>query len=53
MKAKEGPCSTPKPSFYQLTEKSKWQAWTDLRDLPIEEAKIQYIERLVSKIANK
>jgi len=44
--AKEGPCRIPKPSFYQLSEKSKWQAWTDLCDLPRYQAEEQYIERL-------
>jgi len=44
--AKEGVCNTPKPSFYQLTEKSKWQAWKDLGNLSKEEAIDQYIERL-------
>jgi len=44
--AKEGACNSPKPSFYQLTEKSKWQAWKDLGTLSKEEAINQYIERL-------
>lgn len=44
--ANEGTCTAPKPSFYQLTEKSKWQAWLDLGDLSGEEAREQYIERL-------
>jgi len=46
--ATEGPCNVPKPSFYQLTEKSKWQAWTDLGELDKETAKSDYIERLDS-----
>jgi len=46
--ATEGPCNVPKPSFYQLTEKSKWQAWTDLGDLDSDTAKFEYIERLES-----
>ena len=27
-----GRCNVPKPSFYQLKEKSKWNAWNDLGD---------------------
>ena len=27
-----GRCNAPKPSFYQLKEKSKWNAWNDLGD---------------------
>ena len=27
-----GQCNVPKPSFYQLKEKSKWNAWNDLGD---------------------
>lgn len=42
----EGPCKTEKPAFYQLKEKSKWQAWVDLGDMDQEIARIQYIERL-------
>jgi len=44
--AKEGQCTAPKPAFYQLTEKSKWQAWMDLGSLEGMEAKLQYIQRL-------
>ena len=25
-----GRCNVEKPSFYQLTEKAKWNAWNDL-----------------------
>ena len=25
-----GPCDAPKPSFYQMKEKSKWNAWNEL-----------------------
>ena len=27
-----GKCDAPKPSFYQLKEKSKWNAWNELGD---------------------
>jgi len=41
-----GPCDVPKPSFYQLTAKSKWQAWKDIGDMCKEDAIMQYIDRL-------
>jgi len=46
--AVEGVCNAPKPSFYQLKEKSKWQAWMDIGQLGVDEAKSQYIDRLDS-----
>eukprot|EP00092_Neocalanus_flemingeri_P013663 GFUD01014736.1.p1 GENE.GFUD01014736.1~~GFUD01014736.1.p1 ORF type:complete len:255 (-),score=67.80 GFUD01014736.1:755-1519(-) len=44
--ASVGKCNTTKPSFYQLTEKSKWSAWTDLGEMGRVEAQLQYIQRL-------
>jgi len=44
--AKEGPCDTPKPSFYQLNEKAKWSSWSDLGDMEKEIAMKQYVQRL-------
>jgi len=41
-----GKCNTPKPSFYQLAEKSKWSAWTELGEMGRIEAQLQYIQRL-------
>jgi len=41
-----GKCNTTKPSFYQLTEKSKWNAWTELGEMGRVEAQLQYIQRL-------
>ena len=43
--AQEGPCNTVKPAFYQLTERSKWQAWSDLADMDRELAMEQYLQR--------
>ena len=39
-------CNTPKPSFYQLSEKSKWFAWTELGNLEKSVALDEYIQRL-------
>lgn len=44
--AKEGPCTTPKPSFYQLNEKAKWSAWSELGTLDEQVAMQQYVDRL-------
>lgn len=41
--ATEGKCNTPKPSWYDLRAKSKWEAWNNLRELPQNEAKQLYI----------
>jgi len=41
-----GECNTPKPSFYQLAEKSKWSAWMELGKMGRVEAQLQYIQRL-------
>jgi len=44
--AKEGDCTTAKPSFYQLTEKSKWNAWKELEGMGRAEAMTQYVEKV-------
>ena len=41
-----GPCNAPKPSFYQLTEKSKWNAWQELGQKSRTESQLEYIQRL-------
>lgn len=40
----EGTCNVPKPSWYDLRAKSKWEAWNKLGNLSQEEAKKKYIE---------
>ncbi|XP_014206005.1 acyl-CoA-binding domain-containing protein 6-like [Copidosoma floridanum] len=44
-----GPCDTPAPSWYQLTAKSKWEAWKSLGDMKREVAMSNYIG-LVSEL---
>jgi len=44
--AKEGDCTIAKPSFYQLTEKSKWNAWKELEGMGRAEAMTQYVEKV-------
>lgn len=45
----EGPCNVPKPSWYDLKNKSKWEAWKCLGNMPKEDAKQRYVD-LVEKL---
>ena len=51
--AKEGECMVAKPSFYQLTEKSKWNAWKELAGMGRAEAMNQYVEKVIVKLSLK
>lgn len=42
----QGPCNTPKPSWYDMKAKSKWEAWNKLGDMPQNKAKEIYIETI-------
>lgn len=42
----EGSCSVPKPSWYDLKAKSKWEAWQKLGDMPQDVAKKLYIKTI-------
>ena len=42
--AKEGACTAAKPSFYQLSEKSKWSAWSGLGAMSRAQAMNEYVE---------
>ena len=42
----EGPCNVPKPSFYQLKEKSKWAAWQEVGERSRTDCQLEYIQRL-------
>ncbi|MCL4129456.1 UNVERIFIED_CONTAM: hypothetical protein GTU68_042777 [Idotea baltica] len=44
--ATEGPCNIPKPGFFDLQGKKKWEAWNDLKQLDKEEASKQYVMKL-------
>lgn len=44
--AKEGPNTTPKPSFYEIVARYKWEAWTKLGDMSKEEAMRGYVNEL-------
>ncbi|KAL3836232.1 hypothetical protein ACJMK2_021671 [Sinanodonta woodiana] len=44
--ATEGPCSIPKPAFWDVVGKAKWEAWHKLGNMPREEAMLNYVEEL-------
>ncbi|XP_036318789.1 acyl-CoA-binding domain-containing protein 6 [Rhagoletis pomonella] len=41
-----GRCNTQKPSVFNMQSRSKWCAWNDLGEMPSEEAKRLYIEKV-------
>lgn len=44
--ATEGPNVMPKPNFWEVTKRAKWEAWTKLGNLSREQAMINYVEEL-------
>ncbi|XP_064594884.1 acyl-CoA-binding domain-containing protein 5-like [Liolophura sinensis] len=42
----EGPCNLPKPSFWEVVKKAKWDAWSKLGEMSREEAMMSYVEEL-------
>lgn len=44
--ATEGKCNQPKPSFWAVINKAKWDAWKCLGNMPKEEAMKKYVEEL-------
>lgn len=44
--ATEGPNTQPKPAFYDVVGRYKWDAWKKLGEMPREEAMINYVEEL-------
>ncbi|XP_049955011.1 acyl-CoA-binding domain-containing protein 5 isoform X1 [Schistocerca serialis cubense] len=44
--ATEGPCTAPRPSFWEVVKKMKWEAWSKLGDMSKEEAMNNYVEEL-------
>lgn len=45
----EGDCNTPKPSWYDMRAKSKWEAWNGLKNMSQKDAKTSYVN-LMKKI---
>ncbi|XP_020297533.1 acyl-CoA-binding domain-containing protein 5A [Pseudomyrmex gracilis] len=44
--ATEGPCQHPKPAFWEVIKKAKWDAWTRLGNMSRTEAMNNYVEEL-------
>lgn len=44
----EGPCNVPKPSWYDMKGKAKWEAWKSLGSLDRNEAKKNYIDSVLT-----
>ncbi|XP_076240431.1 uncharacterized protein LOC143182974 [Calliopsis andreniformis] len=44
--ATEGPCQQPKPAFWEVIKKAKWDAWTRLGNMSKTEAMNNYVEEL-------
>ena len=41
-----GPCDDPKPSFWEVIKRAKWEAWHKLGNMSSEEAMLLYVEDL-------
>ncbi|XP_053215638.1 acyl-CoA-binding domain-containing protein 5 isoform X1 [Podarcis raffonei] len=44
--ATQGPCSSPRPGFWDPIGRYKWDAWSALGDMPKEDAMIAYVEEM-------
>jgi len=44
--ATEGICNQPKPAFWAVINKAKWDAWKNLGNMPKEEAMKNYVDEL-------
>ncbi|XP_058969221.2 acyl-CoA-binding domain-containing protein 6 [Pocillopora verrucosa] len=44
--AKEGPCNTSRPGFWDMIGKAKWDSWKKLGDMSKQEALERYIQEL-------
>lgn len=44
--ATEGPNNMPKPNFWEVIKKAKWDAWSKLGNMSREEAMMNYVEEL-------
>lgn len=47
--ATEGSCNIPRPRWYEMQAKAKWDAWNSLGDMSSEEAKRNYI-KIISEL---
>jgi len=44
--ATKGPCVAPRPAFWEVVKKMKWEAWNRLGNMSQEEAMNNYVEEL-------
>lgn len=44
--ATEGQCTAPKPNFWDVVKKAKWEAWSKLGSMSREEAMCSYVDQL-------
>ncbi|CAH1774246.1 unnamed protein product [Owenia fusiformis] len=44
--ASEGDCTQPKPAFWEVVKKAKWDAWMKFEGMDEEEAMIKYVDGL-------
>jgi len=44
--ATEGPCSAPKPPFYDIIGKAKWEVWKELGEMSKMEAQREYLKEV-------
>lgn len=42
----EGPCQQPKPAFWEVVKKAKWDAWMKLGNMSRQEAMNNYVDEL-------
>lgn len=42
----------PRPSFWDVVNRAKWQAWENLGDMPKEKAMQKYVDELKKVISN-
>ncbi|XP_054712492.1 acyl-CoA-binding domain-containing protein 5-like [Uloborus diversus] len=45
--ATDGPCELPKPSFWDVVNRAKWDAWNRLGNMSKEEAMTNYVQEFV------
>lgn len=50
--ATEGPCEIPKPAFWDIVNRAKWDAWNKLGSMSKEEAMTSYVQEFVAVLQN-
>ena len=47
-----GPCNIPKPSFWDVINKAKWNAWSALGSMSKEDAMCRYVEEIKKVVSS-